>query len=241
MSEESILSVKNLTVDFGGAPVLSDVSFEVKRGEIFVIIGPNGAGKTVLFRALLGLVPYQGEIKWQENIRIGYVPQRFNISRDFPLTTEEFLQLTPPKNPASEILRILKFVGFRADEHHLERHILSAKLGLLSSGELQRILISQAMLDKPDVLLFDEPTSGVDVGSEEDIYEGLKKLNQEEKFTMLLISHDLSVVSRWATHVLCLNRKVLCAGEPHAVIESEILKELYGKEKAFYKHSHETI
>lgn len=238
MGDDIILSVKNLAVDFGGSPVLSDVSFDVKRGEIFVIIGPNGAGKTVLFRALLGLVPHRGEIKWRENIRVGYVPQRFHVGRDFPLTTEEFLQLGPPKNQAGEILRILKFVGFRGDEHHLERHILSAKLGLLSSGELQRILIAQAMLDKPDVLLFDEPTSGVDIGSEEDIYEGLKKLNQEEKFTLFLISHDLSVVHRWATNVLCLNKNAVCVGEPHRVITQNILQELYGEEKAFYKHNH---
>ncbi len=240
MSEEPILSVENLTVKFNGVAVLSDVSFSVKKGEIFVIIGPNGAGKTVLFKALLGLIPYQGEIKWQKGARIGYVPQRFSVNRDFPLSVSEFLQLSPPKNPASEIFRILRFVGFGGDERHLEHHILKQKLGLLSSGELQRILISQAMLDKPDVLLFDEPTSGVDIGSEEGIYERLQKLNREEAFTMILISHDLSVVNRWATNVLCLNRKALCVGLPHSVIGSEVLKELYGSEKAFYKHNHET-
>ena len=239
MSEENILSVKNLTVAFGGHSVLSDVSFEVKKGDIFVIIGPNGAGKSVLFRALLGLIPYQGEIKWRENARIGYVPQRFNISYDFPLTVEEFLQLAPPKNTQEALFRVLKFVGFERDEHHIERHILNRRIGLLSSGELQRILIAAAILDKPDVLLFDEPTSGVDIGSEEGIYKRLKKLNQEENFTLLLISHDLSVTHKWATKVLCLNSKAVCSGEPHKAITPDILTELYGKEKAFYKHNHE--
>ncbi len=241
MADDIILSVKNLTVEFNGQEVLSNVSFEIKRGEIFVIIGPNGAGKTVLFRALLGLIPYQGEIKWQENIRIGYVPQRFNVNRDFPLTVEEFLQLSPPKNKIEELYRVLKFVGFKGDEHHLEHHVLNRQIGLLSSGELQRILIAQSMLDKPEVLLFDEPTSGVDIGSEEEIYERLKKLNKEENFTLLLISHDLSVVHKFATKVLCLNRKAVCFGEPHIAITPDVLTELYGKEKVFYKHHHEIM
>jgi zinc transport system ATP-binding protein len=239
MTEESILSVENLTVEFNGVAVLSNVSFEVKKGGIFVIIGPNGAGKTVLFRALLGLIPYRGEIKWKENIRIGYVPQRFNVNRDFPLTVEEFLQLSPPKNKIEELYRVLKFAGFKGDEHHFEHHILKRKLGLLSSGELQRILIAQAMLDRPEILLFDEPTSGVDIGSEEEIYEQLKKLNKEENFTLLLISHDLSIVHKFATSVLCLNKKAVCFGEPHIAITPDVLTELYGKEKAFYKHNHE--
>lgn len=241
MSEEPILSVKNLTVYFNNTPALKDVSFSVKRGEIFVIIGPNGAGKTVLFRALLGLIPYSGEIKWQEGLRVGYVPQRLSISRDFPLEVEEFLQLAPPKNPPEALYEILRLVGFSGDEHHLEHHLLSRKIGLLSSGELQRILIATALLDKPQVLLFDEPTSGIDVGSEEAIYERLKKMNKEENFTMLLISHDLSVVHKFATGVLCLNRKAVCFGEPHSAITPDVLTELYGKEKAFYKHNHEIV
>jgi zinc transport system ATP-binding protein len=239
--EEPILSVKNLTVEFNGQTVLDNVSFEVKRGEIFVIIGPNGAGKTVLFRALLGLIPYRGEVEWKENTHIGYVPQRFNIAKDFPLTVEEFLQLSPPQNKLSELFRILEFVGFRGDEHHLERHILGQKIGALSSGELQRVLIALAMLDRPEVLLFDEPTSGVDIASEETIYGRLKDTNKKENLTLLLISHDLSVVHRWATNVLCLNRKVLGIHPPHKIIESGILKELYGGEKAFYKHHHEAV
>ena len=238
MGDETILSVKNLTVEFNDVAVLSDISFSVKKGEIFVIIGPNGAGKTILFKALLNLVPYRGEIKWAENLRIGYVPQRLGVGRDFPLTVEEFLQLVPPKNSKGELYRILNLVGFEGDEHHLEHHVLSRKLGVLSGGQLQRVLIAFAMLDKPEVLLFDEPTSGVDIGSEEIIYERIKKLNKEENFTMLLISHDLSVVHKWATNVLCLNRKALCIGEPHKTIGENILQELYGGEKSFYKHHH---
>ena len=238
MDEETILSVKNLTVNFGENLVLSDVSFEVKKSETFVIIGPNGAGKTVLFRTLLGLIPHKGEINWEKGLRIGYVPQRLSVSEDFPLNVEEFLQLSPPKNPREDIIRALNMVGFKGDEHHLEHHLLGKKIGKISSGELQRVLIASAMLDKPDVLLFDEPTSGIDIGAEAEIYERLEKLKSEGNYTLFLISHDLSVVHRWATNVLCLNKKALCVGSPSVVIKSDILKELYGSEKAFYKHEH---
>lgn len=235
---KTVLAVKNLNVKLGGEEILKDLSFEVKEGEVLVILGPNGAGKTVLFRALLGLIPYEGEIKWQKNIRIGYVPQRFNVGSDFPLTVEEFLQLAPPKNPREALFRNLRLVGFSGNEHHLEHHVLGQRIGLMSAGELQRILIASALMDKPDVLLFDEPMSGVDISSEKAIYERLRGFNKDAGFTLLLISHDLSVVYRWATTVLCLNRKALCIGKPHAVIESDILKKLYGTEKAFYKHKH---
>lgn len=238
MDSETILSVQNLNVAFNGRAVLSDIAFDVKKGDVFVIIGPNGAGKSVLFRALLGLVPYRGEIQWQGNVRIGYVPQRFSVANDFPLTVEEFLQLAPPKNPRENLFRVLRFVGFNKDEHHLERHILSKKIGHLSGGEMQRILIASALLDKPNVLLFDEPTSGIDVGSEEAIYERLKNLSKEENFTMLMISHDLSVVHKWATGVLCLNRKAVCSGEPHVAITPDVLKEIYGSDASIYRHQH---
>src|SRR3989344_4467667 len=148
MNEDIILSVKNLNVNINGQPVLSDVSFDVKKGDIFVIIGPNGAGKTVLFRALLNLIPFGGKIEWQKGSRIGYVPQRFNVAGDFPLTVEEFLQLSPPKNRREDLYRVLRFVGFNGDEHHLEHHVLLRRIGLLSSGELQRGLIASSMLDK---------------------------------------------------------------------------------------------
>lgn len=238
IKDDTILSVKNLTVNFGDNLVLNDVSFSVKKGETFVIIGPNGAGKSVLFRTLLGLIPHKGKVEWKQLTRKGYVPQKLSVSEDFPLTVEEFLQLSPPENPRDDILSALNMVGFRGDEHHLERHLLGKKIGKISSGELQRVLIALAILDKPDVLLFDEPTSGIDIGAEAEIYERLEKLKKETGYTLFLISHDLSIVHRWATNVLCLNRKVICVGSPETVVESNILKELYGSEKAIYKHEH---
>ncbi|MBI2640288.1 MAG: metal ABC transporter ATP-binding protein [Candidatus Sungbacteria bacterium] len=234
MEKDTVLEVNNLSVTFDSEEVLRGISFSVKRGEALAIIGPNGAGKTVLFRALLGLIPYEGEIRWQEKIRIGYVPQKFLLDRSVPLTVQEFFLLKsphfwfPPGSFLEHLEHELKLVG-------LSQQILSRPLGELSGGELQRILVSWAMLDHPDVLLFDEPTAGIDLGGEETIYNVMHRLQDERGTTVLLISHDLNVVYRHAQNVLCLNRRMVCHGSPQEVLNPEELIKVYG-EGGFYHH-----
>ncbi|OHB24487.1 MAG: hypothetical protein A3F96_01155 [Parcubacteria group bacterium RIFCSPLOWO2_12_FULL_40_10] len=236
MPNETILKVENLSVQFDGNKILEDLSFEVKKGDITAVIGPNGAGKTVLFRALLGLVPYSGEIIWQENIKVGYVPQRFIVERDLPLSVKEFLSYKGSKNKITEVL---KWVGFQTkDEHHLIHHLLNLPLGVLSGGELQKVLIAFALLGNPKVLLFDEPTTGVDIGGEETIYNLLKKLRDEHDLTVIFISHDIHVVYQYASNVLCLNREKICFGPPHQALNADELKKLYGTEIGIVEHSH---
>jgi len=236
MSNETILKVENLSVQFDGNKILEDLSFEVKKGDITAVIGPNGAGKTVLFRALLGLVPYSGEIIWQENIKVGYVPQRFIVERDLPLSVKEFLSYKGSKNKITEVL---KWVGFQTkDEHHLIHHLLNLPLGVLSGGELQKVLIAFALLGNPKVLLFDEPTTAVDIGGEETIYNLLKKLRDEHDLTVIFISHDIHVVYQYASNVLCLNREKICFGPPHQALNADELKKLYGTEIGIVEHSH---
>ena len=236
MQSETILKVENLNVAFDGNKILEDLSFEVKKGEIMAVIGPNGAGKTVLFRALLGLVPYSGEVSWQEGIRVGYVPQRFIVERHMPLSVREFLSYKDGKNKISEVL---KWVGFHTqDEHHLIHHLLKQPLGVLSGGELQKVLIAFALLGNPKVLLFDEPTTGIDIGGEETIYNLLKKLRDEHELTIIFISHDIHVVYQYANNVLCLNKEKICFGPPHQALNTEELKKLYGTEVGIYEHKH---
>ena len=236
MQEDIILKVENLSVQFGGNKILEDLSFEVKKGEITAVIGPNGAGKTVLFRTLLGLVPYSGKFLWQKNIKVGYVPQRFIVERHLPLNVKEFLGY---KGSKSKTIEVLKWVGFQTkDEHHLIHHLLNLPLGVLSGGELQKVLIAFALLGNPKVLLFDEPTTGVDIGGEETIYSLLKKLRNEHDLTVIFISHDIHVVYQYANNVLCLNKEKICFGPPHQALSSDELKKLYGPEVAIYEHSH---
>lgn len=225
-----ILEVKNLNVTLGGVKVLDEVSFEVGEQDVIAIIGPNGAGKTVLFKALLGLLPYEGEIKWRPNLRIGYVPQRFDIETDIPMTVGEFLKLRGGKEvTAKKIAKVLDHVQLRPE-------ILDAGLGEISVGQRQRVLISWAMLGNPQVLLFDEPTADIDIRGQESIYHAIHRLHEKFGLSVLLISHDLNIVYRHAKTVLCLNRQKLCFGPPLKILSPEMIAELYGGERHFYHH-----
>jgi len=241
---EAILKVKNLAVGFDGSDVIKDLDFSINKGDVVAIVGPNGAGKSVLFRALLGLVPHSGQIEWARDLKISYVPQKFAIDRELPLSVEEFLKFK--KKNISEIVDTLNSLGIMAvkqqhhSEYHLQEHILKQRLGWLSGGQLQRVLIAWALLDNPDVLLFDEPTAGIDVGGEETIYNLLKKLHSERGLTMLLISHDLNIVYKYANNVICLNKQQICFGEPHTVLNPNELSALYGGDAQFYHHEHKS-
>jgi zinc transport system ATP-binding protein len=237
MGDNSVLNVENLSVTLDHQQILRGVSFTVQQGEAVAVIGPNGAGKTVLFRALLGLLPHQGTVRWRPGTTIGYVPQRFAVERSAPITALEFCLLKSPNfwNPPAEFIEHL--------DHELalmglDRSILSQTLGDLSGGQTQRLLMAWAMLQHPSVLLLDEPTAGVDVGFGETIYEVIRRLQAERGTTVLLISHDLSVVYSYAQNVLCLNKSVVCQGPPVQALNQEALAALFG-ESGFYRHGQE--
>lgn len=234
---KTILRVSNLKIGSNHQLILDNINFEVKKNETMAVIGPNGAGKTTLFRALLGLIPYQGRIEWLKGIKIGYVPQKIFIDRDLPLTTSEFFYLK--EKDKKKIEYVISAVGFEKDKHHkghLKEHILEEKLGLLSGGELQRVMIAWALLGDPDVLLFDEPTAGIDISAEETIYSLLRRLQEQKNLTILLISHELQVVYRYATNVLCLNKEKICFGPPKQTLDQKSLNKLFGENVGLYHH-----
>lgn len=240
MEIPNLLSVSHIKVKFGSHLVLDDVSFEIKRDETLAIIGPNGAGKSVLFRTILGLVPYFGKVTWAPDARIGYVPQKLGVAKDIPITVSEFLRYK--EKDKKRIEATLVSVGFNSgsvDIAHSDRRILSTRLGDLSGGELQRVLIAYAMLGNPNVLLFDEPTTGIDVGGEETIYGLIHKLKGETDLAIVFISHELHVVYKYADNVLCLNKEKVCFGPPMEVIDKENLAKLYGEDIKVYKHEHD--
>lgn len=235
LEKPTILVVKNLGVKFDNQEVLKNLSLSVHKEDVLAIVGPNGAGKSVFFRALLGLIPYSGKINWAPELKISYVPQRFNIDKELPLSVKEFFGFK--KKNHDEVVHALKVVGI-TDEHHIDKHILNQRLGWLSGGQLQRLLIAWSILDKPDVLLFDEPTAGIDASGEETIYNLLKKLKDQKSMTILLISHDLNIVYKYANNVVCINKDMVCYGEPSVVLDPASLAKLYGGEAGFYKHEH---
>lgn len=248
--ETPAIETSHLTVRFEDQEALSDLTFAVRAGEAVAIIGPNGAGKTTLLKALLGIVPYEGEVRiWGRDRRelrgaegrIAYVPQRFDLDRGFPLTVLEFLLLGTGEQGGwwglrrgahrAEVLRDLERVG--------AAHLLERRLGALSGGEFQRVLIAYALARGPDILLLDEPLAGVDLVGESVLTEQLRFLHEELGLTLLLVSHDLHMVYRDADQVLCLNRHLCCQGPPDEVLTSENLRRAYGEAiSTYHHHSH---
>jgi len=227
---KEVLAVKDLTVKLDGEEIIKDLSFEVKEGEVLVVLGPNGAGKTTLLRTLIGLLPYKGEIRWATK-NISYLPPQELFQRKTlpPLSIEEFFKF---KHVSSEqILKTLNSVG-------LDSSVLRKRFGALSTGQFQRMVIAWALVDEPSVLLFDEPTSGIDVGGQETIYSLLHRFWSEGKLTIILVTHDLNIVWEHANNVLCLNRKMLCYGKPREILTPENLEECYGTGIKFYEHTH---
>lgn len=233
---EPILKVNNLAVTLDGEVILQPLSFEVLEGEVAAIIGPNGAGKSVLLRTLVGLLQHAGEIAWRSDVKIGYVPQRFQIDKTLPMTVHEFFLLHESKFLLSgEAAK--ERIGLALQEVGLSKDAAEERLSTLSGGQMQRILVAWALFDKPNVLLFDEPTTGIDIGGEQTIYNLLHSLQDLHGITVILVSHELNIVFQYATSVLCVNRGLICAGEPHATLTPDQLKKLYG-EGTFYHHMH---
>jgi zinc transport system ATP-binding protein len=226
-----LLAVKNLSVVIEGKMILENLNFELKPRETLSILGPNGAGKTVLLKALLNLVAYSGEVQWSTDVRIGYVPQKIDADRHLPLTFRDLfiskcrvLRVAP-----TEINAISQSVG-------LTREMLETPVGHLSGGQFQRGLIGFALIGNPNVLLLDEPTASIDESGEEHIYELIHRLQGQFKLAVITVSHDLSFVYRYATKVLCLNRRSVCMGAPREALTPEVLEQLYGPSHGYYQH-----
>jgi zinc transport system ATP-binding protein len=231
----SLIEVKNLSVTINGNKIIEGVSFSVEKGDVVSIIGPNGSGKTTLVKAMIGLIEHKGTVKWdskpfREQLKgIGYVPQRFDFDRTFPISVDEFLHL-----------------GGRADEAWKEEMcrefgisgILRRKLGTLSGGQMQRVLIVCSLLKKPQLLILDEPTAGVDIEGAASFYELIRHINKEHNITVFLISHEVNMVSTTSTKVICVNKSMFCCGEPNKVMTKEILDELYSGHFEMRDHVH---
>ena len=230
VNEKEVLTVQNLQIAYENHQVISDLSFTVKQRDILIFLGPNGAGKTTLLRALQNLLPYQGSVSWNAQ-KISYLPPQEFLQRQNlpPLNIEEFYAFKTSDSNA--IKSMIVDVG-------LDESLLTHQFSELSTGQFQRMLIGWALLDNPDVLILDEPTSGIDLGGEETIYSLLHKFWQNQNLTILLVTHDLNIVWEYATQVICLNKQQVCMGTPDEVLTPEQLKKLYGTGIKFYKHQH---
>lgn len=227
------LEVQDLGVRLGGTDVVRGVTFNLPRARCLAVIGPNGAGKTVLLRALIGALPYSGRVAWAPDAVLGYVPQKLDIERDLPLNGRDFLRARAALagSPAALQTEALRSVG-------LAEEVLSTPIGNMSGGQFQRLLIAFALLGRPNVLLLDEPAAGIDAPGQAQLNEVIHGLQDTREMTVLLVSHDLSVVYRYADYVLCLGRHGACFGPPRSALTPETLQEVYGQPLGFHVHDH---
>jgi len=218
-TEDYLLRVSDLNVKLQNQTILDNISFSVKKGTTLAILGPNGAGKSVLFRALLNLLPHSGNVKWAEKVKIGYVPQNVAVS-DIPLSVKEFLTIGKSEIDAENALSLVRLY---------DKSILNKRLGALSGGELRRVLIAWALVDDPTVLFLDEPTNGIDVGSEEPIFLMLNDIKKKRNMTILLITHDIHTVKEYSEYLLALNKCVTFFGKSEEIANLATQRTIYGE------------
>lgn len=246
----NLVTIRDLCVTLGGKPILQGVKADLARGRITALIGLNGSGKTTLLRAVLKEIPYSGRIRFtcghDHNQpmpqHVGYVPQKLNIDARLPLTVRDLLGLALQRRPL--------FLGIsrrsaRLMETLLERvkmplSLLDQPVEKLSGGEMQRVLMALALEPEPELLLLDEPAAGIDFKMEKKFYDLIAELNERTGVTILLVSHELSVVSKYAHHVLCLkDGLVQCEGPPQEVFSGDMMAQIFGAEKGVYAHRHD--
>ena len=238
MEPTNAVVFRDVSVRRSGLAILEHVNATVPQGSCTVIVGPNGAGKTTLILALIGEMRHDGDIdvmtgRSGKPLRLGYVPQRISIDRGMPLTVVEFLVMGIQKRPL--------WLGIRPSlkAHSLEllsmvkaEHLAARRLGDLSGGEMQRVLLALALQQEPELLVLDEPSAGVDFQGEHLFCELLDELRAAKGFTQLMVSHDLGMVFHHATHVICLKRHVFAEGTPDEVLTQENLMALFGMHMA---------
>jgi zinc transport system ATP-binding protein len=231
----SLVQVEGLSVRYGARTVLSHVSLSVAKGEIVTIVGPNGSGKTSLLRAIIGAVkPAQGKVSRGSDVKIGYVPQKLHIDETLPMTVARFLNL-PTRASAKDIQAALTQAGVP--------DLSKSQLSQLSGGQFQRVLLARALIGKPDLLLLDEATQGLDQRGSASFYQQIEAVRQEAGCAVLMISHELHVVMSASDRVICLNGHVCCEGTPAVVASAPEYRALFGSGTggalALYQHDHD--
>lgn len=250
MNKIPYIQLEDVSFSYDKNPVLEGVSFSVYQGDYIGIIGPNGGGKTTLLKIILGLLePESGVVRimghdiynLKERSIIGYVPQRITQAEHrFPATVEEIVE-------TGRIAKLGLFKRLTANDRETVRRVMDIAgvspfknrlIGDLSGGEMQKVFIARALAGDPKILVLDEPTTGVDVGSQKKFYEFLGKLNKEHNLTIIFVSHDVDIVSTEARSVICLNKNLVCEGPSSQLRDEEMIRKLYGDKANLVVHKH---
>ena len=240
------VTMRDLRVSLGGREIIRGIDADLRRGQVTSLIGMNGAGKTTLVRALLGEIPYTGELRFAckhdprtpDLGHVGYVPQRLRIEGNLPLTVLDLFGLSLGRSAwflswgrSLRARAISNLEGIGAS------HLIDAQVSNLSGGELQRVLLALALQPTPELLLLDEPAAGIDFRMKEEFYQLISRLNRELGVTVLMVSHDLSMVGKVTDHVLCMkDGRIECKGTPHDLLHGDALARTFGTEQGLYVH-----
>lgn len=227
-----LISATNIQYTIDKKTILNHISMQVSRGEILSLIGPNGSGKSTLIKILVGLLkPTGGTIQRLPTLSIGYSPQQIVIDPILPISVKRFLNLVPQKKDIEEI----------SSELGIQR-ILNHPVQAISGGEWQRVLLARALLQKPDLLVLDEPAQGVDIVGQGELYALLRKIRDDYQCGIILVSHDLHVVMAGTDRVICLQHHICCEGLPERVSRDPAFIALFGpvaEDLALYTHRHD--
>jgi zinc transport system ATP-binding protein len=231
---EALLTAEHIGFTVRGKEILSDISFALHGKEIITLIGPNGAGKTSLVRILLGLSEASsGRVMRKHDLRIGYVPQRIHIPDVMPLRVVDFLNVTAGYS--------IEQCQQKLDEVNCG-YLLYSPMQTISGGEMQRVLLARALLKQPQLLVLDEPASGMDIIGQQALYEMIRNIRDKHDCSIFMVSHDLHLVMAATDQVICLNTHICCTGHPDAVSEHPEYLKLFGDAidgLALYSHNHD--
>jgi ABC-type Mn2+/Zn2+ transport system ATPase subunit len=243
-----VIELEKVSVALGGRIVLEDITFQVLPGEFLAVLGPNGSGKTTLLRTILGQIqPMSGKVVVfgkspdqlnAERTRIGYVPQIETVDRNFPIHVEDLVLMgryarlgllrRPAKLDRDAAREAMARVGIE--------HLADRAFAELSGGERQRAFLARALTGEPEVLLLDEPTAGVDLAAAEDFYQQIHHLQDDLNLTLMMVSHDVGVVSKHVHQIACLNRVLVAHGRPEEALTPDALRCMYGKHAMLTGH-----
>ncbi len=230
----ALIWAEGLSVKRGSTTVLRDVDFSISPKEIVTIVGPNGSGKSSLMKALIGAVPASaGRVARKAKLRLGYVPQSLSVDPSMPMTVSRFLSL--PQH--ASVQNRAKALAEAGAEDLAERQLTD-----LSGGQFQRAMLARALLNRPEILLLDEPTTGLDQPGQAEFYRKIEELRDQFGCAVLMVSHDLHVVMSASDRVLCVNGHICCEGHPEVVAQADEYRALFGTGTggtlALYRHQH---
>lgn len=231
---EPLLRLEQINVTFGEQSILENINLSIYPNSITTIVGPNGGGKSTLLKVLLKLQrANSGNIWHSKGLKIGYVPQKLHLDYSIPITVAKFLALKP-NSSKSDIQQALALFNIT--------HLSQNSMQKLSGGELQRVLLARAILDRPQLLVLDEPMQGVDITGQTELYQLLNKTREWLNCAILMVSHDLNIVMANTDEVLCINRHICCAGSPETITGDPSFIHFFGDQfannVAFYSHHH---